>query len=327
MAEGSLVSICIPTYNRPVLLKAALDSCFAQTYTDFEIVIGDDSKNDASELLVKKIQSEHPGKIRYFRNIPSLGQAGNVNSLFQNANGYRLVLLHDDDLLLPNALQDLSDCWRLAPSITAAFGKQYMMSMDGEILLDKSVDDNITLHRIEKNAGLITNPIIAGINSMFPNDGYMVLTDRARATGYRPFKEVGEACDFDFGIRLCSQASQLWFLNKYISAYRFSDDAITNSAITPPYSYRLLKELEVPKEFQAILNQSITWWTPDAVSGYARMGQGWNALRILLSTDYSLKQRLRAKFLFHCLLTFVALTAGSRGVNLVLKMLKGYVRA
>ena len=33
------VSICIPTYKRPELLKVALDSCLAQTFKDFEVVI------------------------------------------------------------------------------------------------------------------------------------------------------------------------------------------------------------------------------------------------------------------------------------------------
>ncbi len=306
----------------------ALDSCFAQTYSDYEIVIGDDSKTNESQLLVEKIQGEHPGKIRYFRNIPSLGQASNVNFLFKNANGYRLVLLHDDDLLLPNALQDLSDCWTHAPSLTAAFGRQYMVSMDGKILPEDTEWFDKHFRRSGKNAGLVSNPIVAGIVQMFPNDGYMVVTEQARAVGYRPFHEVGEACDFDFGLRLCSETSKIWFHNEYTSAYRFSDDAITKTAITAPFIYKFLKETKVStKEAEEELHKSFKVFAPNAAAGYARMGQGWNALRVLLSSDYSFKKRLQVKFLFHSFLTFVALTAGKKGVDLVLKMLRGYVRA
>ena len=43
-------------------------------------------------------------KQSYLRNESSLGQAGNVNQLFARARGERLVLMHDDDFLLPGAL-------------------------------------------------------------------------------------------------------------------------------------------------------------------------------------------------------------------------------
>ncbi|MEH7221468.1 glycosyltransferase family 2 protein, partial [Bacillus toyonensis] len=38
-----LVSILIPTYNRPHYFQLALDSALAQTYPNIEIIIGDDS--------------------------------------------------------------------------------------------------------------------------------------------------------------------------------------------------------------------------------------------------------------------------------------------
>jgi glycosyltransferase involved in cell wall biosynthesis len=37
----TLVSICIPTYNRPCDLRRAIESCLAQTYSNFEIMITD----------------------------------------------------------------------------------------------------------------------------------------------------------------------------------------------------------------------------------------------------------------------------------------------
>ena len=41
------VSICIPTYNRKNYLKETLESVFAQTYKDYEVVIVDDGSTDA----------------------------------------------------------------------------------------------------------------------------------------------------------------------------------------------------------------------------------------------------------------------------------------
>src|ERR1700761_5759568 len=117
----SLISICIPTYQRPDLLAEALESCFAQTYTQFEIVIGDDSQDVDTERLVAGYEIAYPGRIRYERHIPSLGQNRNVNDLFARARGSRLLLLHDDDRLLPDALRSLAKLWEDLPTLDAAF--------------------------------------------------------------------------------------------------------------------------------------------------------------------------------------------------------------
>lgn len=47
-----LVSILIPTYNRPHYFKIALESALAQTYSNIEIIVGDDSTNNETEKLI-----------------------------------------------------------------------------------------------------------------------------------------------------------------------------------------------------------------------------------------------------------------------------------
>ena len=42
MSKGAFFSIIIPTYNRAHLLKIAVDSVLAQTFTDYELIIVDD---------------------------------------------------------------------------------------------------------------------------------------------------------------------------------------------------------------------------------------------------------------------------------------------
>lgn len=323
VAKSPLISICIPTYNRPVLLEAAIKSCTVQSYENFEILIGDDSKDDRSQRLVEVLQAEGPGKIRYFRNAPSLGQAKNVNFLFNNALGERLVLLHDDDLMLPDALVALSKCWERQPSLAAAFGKQHMIDVAGNVLPAESEWLNTFYGRTSDAAGPLV-PGLAAIRGMFPNDGYMVLTERARAIGYSGSGLAGDACDFDFSIRYCDDGAEIWFVDQYTSAYRVSDDAISRSSITAPYVYKVLNERRVHEshlapEVRRALRKAIERFAPDAVSGYARMGYGLKALRILLSSDYALRKRFRAKFLFHAVLTLAALVGGTRGVQLILR--------
>jgi glycosyltransferase involved in cell wall biosynthesis len=326
VAKPELVSICIPTYNRPDLLQEAIESCIAQTYQDFEIVISDDSSNTLSQSVVAEYQSKHPDKIRYFRNTPSLGQAANVNALFNSAAGGKMVLLHDDDLLLPTALEDLSNCWNLMPSLTAAFGKQYFMGMDGEIMLAESERNNAFFGRTKEAAGAVM-PALAGIRRMFPNDSYMILTATAREVGYRPFSEVGQACDFDFAFRCCVNAGSVWFHDGYTAIYRISGDAISKTAITAPYVYKILNDYksahkQLAPEVEHAIDQVLAYFAPRALSGHARMGQGRAALKILVSPNYATRERFRLKFLWHSALTFSALVAGSSGSNAIISAMK-----
>ena len=50
-----LVSILIPTYNRPHYFQLALNSALAQTYPNIEIIIGDDSTDNKTQELVRKL--------------------------------------------------------------------------------------------------------------------------------------------------------------------------------------------------------------------------------------------------------------------------------
>ena len=50
-----LVSILIPTYNRPHYFKIALESALAQTYSNIEIIVGDDSTNNETEKLFEPV--------------------------------------------------------------------------------------------------------------------------------------------------------------------------------------------------------------------------------------------------------------------------------
>lgn len=100
---SDLISISIPTFRRPSYILHAIHSCMIQDYRPLEIDVSDDSPSDETETLLRSINLPQGISLRYWRNAPSLRQAGNVNKLFRSARGSRLVLLHDDDALLPGA--------------------------------------------------------------------------------------------------------------------------------------------------------------------------------------------------------------------------------
>jgi glycosyltransferase involved in cell wall biosynthesis len=277
------ISVCIPTYNRLHVLKEAVSSCLQQTHLPNEILIGDDSSTEDTERWIKNTQADMPVAIRYFRNRPSLKQAANVNELFKNTKTELLVLLHDDDTLLPNAIASLYACFTKQPDLDAAFGKQYLMSDAGVINKTASVKLNEIFFRTAAYEGTRLTPLETGFLQQFPNDGFMIKTVVAREIGYT--EEAGDACDFDFALRVGMRNSKLYFLNEFTASYRFSNDAINKKSTNNAgiLSFYIVEKLDVPA---ASLPHKIRWLenkAPVAIADATNLRWYKNALQIYFS--------------------------------------------
>ena len=218
------ISVCIPTYKRPDFLRLALQSCFDQTHQPFEILIGDDSPNDDSEKMLKSWENQNDINVRYFHHKPSKGQAQNINSLFESVEGDLVLLLHDDDELLPTALQTLTSVFETHQEVDAAFGKQQFMNNAGIVDDDKSNKLNNYYLRNSKFEGSKLSPIASSFRQ-FPNDCYMLRKEVVDKVRYSV--EAGDACDFDFGIQVGKVAKRIYFVDKFTIKCRDSDDAIS----------------------------------------------------------------------------------------------------
>ncbi|EOO23858.1 glycosyltransferase [Bacillus cereus VD133] len=101
-----LVSVLIPTYNRPIYFEKALCSVLEQTYPNIEIIIGDDSTNDETEKMLQKYLRNH-SNIIYIKNRSTLGQFENALMLFNKAKGEYVNFLMDDDLFHVNKIEKM----------------------------------------------------------------------------------------------------------------------------------------------------------------------------------------------------------------------------
>jgi hypothetical protein len=95
------VTIALATYNRAGYLRQAIESCLAQTFTDFELLVCDNASQDETEAVVASFDD---ARIRYLRNAENLGMVGNWNRCLAEARGELIANLCDDDLMLPDRL-------------------------------------------------------------------------------------------------------------------------------------------------------------------------------------------------------------------------------
>jgi len=98
------VTIGLPVFNGEEFLGKAIDSIFAQTFCNFELIICDnDSTDETGEICLAA--ADRDDRVRYHRNERNLGAAGNFNKCFALARGEFFKWQAHDDLLEPTYLE------------------------------------------------------------------------------------------------------------------------------------------------------------------------------------------------------------------------------
>lgn len=98
------VSICIPAYKQVEFLRETLRSVGAQDFSDYEVIITDDSPDSSVRDLLTEFSFGE--KLRYVDNSPALGSPLNWNAAVALARGeYVKILHHDDHFIRPDALR------------------------------------------------------------------------------------------------------------------------------------------------------------------------------------------------------------------------------
>ena len=99
----SLVSIIIPYSNKKKYLKKTLNSVFAQTYKNFEVLFIYDDPDKSDYQLFKKYLSKP--KVKVFYNKKNLGAGLSRNKGLKYAKGKYIAFLDSDDLWKRNKLK------------------------------------------------------------------------------------------------------------------------------------------------------------------------------------------------------------------------------
>ena len=100
-----LISVCIPTYNRPKSLLNCLNSLSLQTDLDFEVCISDNCSHENIERIIDPYRKKL--NIKFNKNKENLGAALNFLKVASMAKSEFIWFLGDDDLLFPNAIKEL----------------------------------------------------------------------------------------------------------------------------------------------------------------------------------------------------------------------------
>src|SRR5437773_1322554 len=103
MNSDPKVSIVIPAYNVAPYIGETLESVFAQTLTDYEVIIVNDGSPDTGDF--EQALEPFKDRVRYF-NQENRGAAAARNAGLRAARGEYIAFLDADDFWLPNYLEE-----------------------------------------------------------------------------------------------------------------------------------------------------------------------------------------------------------------------------
>ena len=236
-----MVSIIIPTCNRPHFLKEALESVLSQTYKNYEIIVISDGGKDDSPMINTL---DHGGKIIYLRQEESRGPSATRNTGLKAARGKYIAYLDDDDIYYPTHLETLipfleRNNYRVA--YTDSYQASQTWITDRYVITDKEIKYNFDFDR---ERFLVSNyiHIISIVHRRELLDEVGLFDEKL---------ETHE--DWDLCIRL-SQASDFYHIPKATAEFRVRDD-MTN-AITSK-SESLFETLKlIHKRYSHLVSQN-----------------------------------------------------------------------
>jgi glycosyltransferase involved in cell wall biosynthesis len=225
--ESPLVTIAIPTYKRPEMLREAIDSALNQDdFKDYEIIVVDNDAECSSEdsMTEQLIKSYKNPKILYYKNEENLGIYGNWNRCLELARGKWYTMLHDDDLLLKDFLKEIFNIFEKNPKISCIKARHFILDQRVNAK-KKNLKENLKNFRkkIRKYNDLdflISNPIGGPVG---------IVMDRDKAIGIGGFnEEFYPSSDYVFFTNYCIK-HDLYYFNKVLCNYRISKNESLNS--------------------------------------------------------------------------------------------------
>jgi len=234
------VSIIIPTYNRARLLRESLQSALAQTFSDFEIIVTDNSVDNEAEIIIHELQDS---RITYVRNAENIGAVNNHNKALRLAKGEYIYLFSDDDIMLPDNLQEKVTILDEQSSVGLVYSNVSLISEEG------IVSDKLHWTNLNKEWQIVTaSPLMAKdtaykllfYETLFICMPTVMLRKSILDKNCIEFNnQLKYMIDWDIFLKM-SMFSNFFFINKKLILYRFHGNNETHKLSRSNYFLELL---------------------------------------------------------------------------------------
>ena len=207
------ISVIIPAYNQAAYLAEAIQSVYAQTFTDWELVVVDDGSTDDTVQVLAGFQDSRISVVNQARK----GVSAARNTGVCHSSAPLVTFLDADDLFLPDKLKALHRYLSDHPDVGLVVGGKLWIDSLGRNSGEKAG----TLTRLDFPELLLTNDI--------PTSGLMIRREWLERVG--GFDESMHTCeDWDLWLRLAAAGCQLSRVKTVVVAYRIHSGQVTGDA-------------------------------------------------------------------------------------------------
>lgn len=206
------VSVIIPVYNAAKYLEKTLQSIFAQSYADLEVVLVDDCSKDNSAEIIKNYQKEHP-EIIYHKQETNMGAAVARNTALEIAQGRYVAFLDSDDIWKPDKIERQLELMRKKEAAFCYTAIEMINEQDalikGKRKVREKVDYKFLLH-----------------NTMIPTSS--VVIDRSKLGDFRmPLRRSGQ--DYATWLQLLRDGTVAHGINEALVQYRVGGKSLSSN--------------------------------------------------------------------------------------------------
>ena len=125
------VTVMLPSYNHEKYVAEAIESCLAQTFGDYELLISDDCSPDKTFEIAKEYMDE---RIVFHRFEHNVGAAENHRYCYAHAKGEYIALLNSDDVWMPEHLEGKVEYLDAHPECGAVFSWAMAIDEDSQVI-------------------------------------------------------------------------------------------------------------------------------------------------------------------------------------------------
>jgi glycosyltransferase involved in cell wall biosynthesis len=152
------ITVAIPTHRRLPMLRRAVQSVFAQTFTDWEMVVSDDETPPGETWKFLEALAHSDRRVRPILNGSPHGACSAHNTALKAARGEWIKILHDDDVLKPNCLEVLAKVVRNRDVIAVSCACEQFV--DGKLAKPFSRRDRPILEHMDSANALLAMYIL-----------------------------------------------------------------------------------------------------------------------------------------------------------------------
>ncbi len=209
-----LFSILIANYNNGQYFKNCYDSIISQTYIDWEVIIVDDGSTDNSIEIIEQLISNN-SKFKLYQNEKNYGCGYTKKKCVELSNGELCGFLDPDDMLEPNALEEMVLAHKQNPYASLIYSNNILLNED----LSKNFQPAEKKNQVQNgDLKFINSNGEIGHFSTFKRKMY------SNTSGISAY--LKRAVDQDLYLKLYEQGYVV-FLDKFLYKYRIHNKGIS----------------------------------------------------------------------------------------------------